>query len=58
MERRDRSRGINEAVDDDLSPSAADAVSVIDERLAEADIEPLVGRTWADVEVSLRRRIP
>ena len=41
---------------DDLPVSPAEA-ALIDQRLAEADVDPLTGRSWEEVEGSLRTRI-
>lgn len=32
--------------------------SLLDERLAEANADPLAGRSWEDVEAELRQRLP
>lgn len=45
------------SIDADVLPVSPAEAALIDQRLAEADVEPLVGRSWEDVEASLRSRI-
>lgn len=45
------------SIDADVLPVSPAEAALVDQRLAEADAEPLVGRTWKDVEASLRSRI-
>ena len=44
------------SIDADALPLSPAGAALIDQRLAEADAEPLVGRSWEDVEASLRSR--
>lgn len=44
------------SIDADALPVAPAEVALIDERLAEADTSPLSGRSWDEVEASLRSR--
>lgn len=46
-----------ESIDTDVLPVSPAEAALIDQRLAEADAEPLVGRSWEEVEASLRNRI-
>ncbi len=45
------------SIDADALPVSSDEADLIDQRLAEADATPLVGRSWEDVEAALRSRI-
>lgn len=45
------------SIDADVLPVSPAEAALIDQRLAEADAEPLVGRSWEEVEASLRSRI-
>lgn len=45
------------SIDADVLPVSPAEAALIDQRLAEADAEPLVGRLWEEVEASLRSRI-
>jgi putative addiction module component (TIGR02574 family) len=42
---------------DDLPVTEAEK-ALIRERLAEADADPLAGRSWEEVEAELRQRLP
>lgn len=44
------------SIDADTLPVSPAEAALIDQRLAEADAEHLVGRSWEDVETSLRSR--
>ena len=45
-----------DTIDTDTLPVTPQEAALIDQRLAEADAEPLAGRAWDDVEASLRHR--
>lgn len=45
------------SIDADSLPVAPAEAALIDQRLADADADPLVGRSWEDVETSLRSRL-
>lgn len=45
------------SIDADVLPVSPAEAALIDQRLAEADAEPLVGRSWEEVEASLRSRL-
>lgn len=45
------------SIDADALPVSPSEAALIDQRLVEADADPLAGRPWEDVETSLRRRI-
>ena len=45
------------SIDADVLPVSPAEASLIDQRLAESDAEPLVGRSWEEVEASLRARV-
>jgi putative addiction module component (TIGR02574 family) len=44
-------------IDADALPVSDDVAALIDQRLAEADAEPLVGRSWEEVEADLRSKL-
>lgn len=44
------------SIDADVLPVSPAEAALIDQRLDEADAEPLVGRSWEDIEASLRSR--
>lgn len=44
------------SIDADALPVSPAEGALIDRRLEEADAEPLIGRSWDDVEASLRSR--
>ena len=45
------------SIDADELPVPSTEADLVDQRLAEADVEPLVGRSWESVETALRRRV-
>jgi putative addiction module component (TIGR02574 family) len=45
------------SIDADALPVSSAEAALIDQRLDEADAEPLAGRSWEAVEASLRSRI-
>jgi len=45
-----------DTIDADTLPVTAQEAALVDARLAEADAAPLTGRTWDEVEASLRHR--
>lgn len=45
------------SIDADSLPVTPAEAALVDQRLAEADANPLVGRSWDDVESSLRNRL-
>lgn len=45
------------SIDADALPVSPAEAALIDQRLAEADAEALVGRSWEEVEASLRSRL-
>ncbi|EXJ51470.1 MULTISPECIES: addiction module protein [unclassified Microbacterium] len=45
------------SIDADVLPVSPAEAALIDQRLAEADAEPLAGRSWEEVEASLRARV-
>lgn len=45
-----------DTIDADALPISPEEAALVDERLAEADAEPLAGRSWDDVEAALRNR--
>ena len=60
LEVAERVELINElwaSIDQEALPVTPDEAALIDQRLAEADANPLAGRSWEDVEATLRARL-
>ena len=45
-----------DTIDPDALPVEPEVATLIDERLAESDADPLAGESWEDVKESLRLR--
>jgi len=61
LEVAERVELINElwaSIDEEALPVTPDEAALIDQRLADADQEPLVGRSWEEVEATLRAHRP